>query len=123
MNLFGKLLEEKKICCLYCTDHVLYLTCKQCYDRDSFWDVDTSTVQKAINIVSHFQSSTQATAKLLQAQSMIDEYKNRVDVTLLTDYVTRWWSTFRMVVRILYLCKALSLLEVNNNIPESKLLN
>ena len=120
MNAFGKLLEEKKILHLYCTDHVLHLTCKRCYERASFGDVETSAVQKATNVVSHFQSSTQATAKLLQAQSMIDEYNSNVAVTLLTDCVTRWWSTFRMVARILYLRLALSLLEVNNDIPETK---
>ena len=120
MNAFGKLLEEKKILHLYCTDHVLHLTCKRCYERASFGDVETSAVQKATNVVSHFQSSTQATAKLLQAQSMIDDYNSNVPVTLLTDCVTRWWSTFRMVARILYLRLALSLLEVNNDIPETK---
>ena len=120
MNAVGKLHEEKKIVHLYCTDHVLHLTCKCCYERASFGDVATSAVQKTTNVVSHFQSSTQATAKLLQAQSMIDDYNSNAPITLLTDCVTRWWSTFRMVARILYLRLALSLLEVNNDIPETK---
>ena len=94
----------------------MHLTCKRCYERASFGDFETSAVQKATNVVSHFQSSTQATGKLLQAQSMIDDYNSNVPVTLLTDCGTRWWSTFRMVARILYLCMALSLLELNNDI-------
>ena len=67
MNSFGKLLEEKKILHLYCTDHILHLTCKRCYERVKYRDVDPSAVQKTNNSVSHFQCSTQATAKLLQA--------------------------------------------------------
>lgn len=123
MNAFGRLLEEKKILHLYCTDHVLQLTCKKTFLRSSFGNVEVSPVQKAADIVSHFQSSSQATEKLLRAQSFPEEYINKTPVGLFTDCKTRWWSTFRMCERILYLRSALHILEGSNDIPVYKRLS
>jgi hypothetical protein len=123
MNAFGQLLEEKKILHLYCTDHVLQLTCKKTFLRESFGNVDVSPIQKATNVVSHFQSSTQATEKLHLAQNISDEYTNKRAVGLFTDCKTRWWSTYKMCERILYLKSALRVLEGSNDIPVEKRLN
>jgi hypothetical protein len=123
MNAFGQLLEEKKIIHLYCTDHVLQLTCRKTFLRESFGNVDVSPIQKATNIVSHFQSSTQATEKLHLAQNISDEYTNKRAVGLFTDCKTRWWSTYKMCERILYLKSALRVLEGSNDIPVEKRLN
>ena len=50
MNALGKLLEGGNILNLYCTDHVLHLTCKRCYELQSFGDAEISVAQKATNI-------------------------------------------------------------------------
>ena len=123
MNTFGRLLEDKKILHLYCTDHLLQLTCKKTFDLSSFGDVAISPVQKATDIVSHFQSSTQATEKLIKAQSIPEEYSNKIAVRLFTDCKTRWWSTYKMCERILYLKSALHVLEASDDIPLNKRLS
>lgn len=123
MNAFGRLLEEKKILHLYCTDHVLQLTCKKTFLRSSFGNVEVSPIQKATDIVSHFQSSSQATEKLLRAQSFPEEYSGKNPVGLFTDCKTRWWSTYKMCERILYLKSALHILEASNDIPVNKRLS
>ena len=113
---------KKKIMHLYCTDHVLHLTCKRCYERESFGDSnEISPIQKATNVVSHFQSSTQATEQLKKVQTIHDTYKGKVAVVLLTDCVTRWWSTFQMIDRVIYLKNVLNILEYQ--IPAPKRLN
>jgi hypothetical protein len=117
MNDFGRLLEEKRILHLYCTDHVLQLTCKDTFLQSRIGNVNVSPIQKATDIVSHFQSSSQATEKLLRAQSIPEEYSNKNPVGLFTGCKTRWWSTYKMSERILYLKSALHVLEGSNNIP------
>ena len=52
-------------------------------------------------MIGYFEHSTQATAKLLNAQATSDspEYKGKKPRKLLQDVVTRWWSTFRALRR------------------------
>ena len=123
MNLFGQLLESKQIMHLYCTDHLIHLTCKKAYSKDSYGDVDVSIVKKVTNIVSHFNSSSQALEKLkdIQANNIYREYTT-VPVGVLTDVVTRWWATYRMCHRILYLKTALTHLPFDA-LPEDKRLS
>lgn len=68
-----------------------------------------SAVKKANNIVSHFNSSPQAEAKLIavQREGTHKEYVRKQPVGVLTDVVTRWWSTLRMCERIIYLRTAM----------------
>jgi hypothetical protein len=89
----------------------------------SFGNVEISPIQKATDIVSHFQSSSQATEKLIRAQSLPEEYSGKNPVGLFTDCKTRWWSTYKMCERILYLKSALHILEASNDIPVNKRLS
>ena len=115
MNSFGQLLEDMGIEHVYCTDHVLQLTCKQCYDSvvETFGPGSVS-VTKARAIVTFFNSSTQATEKLKKKQKQIadsdDDSSTSVPLGVVTDVVTRWWSTFAMIERLLKLKAAIDIL-------------
>ena len=58
-------------------------------------------------MIRYFEHSTQATAKLLNAQATSDspDYKGQMPRKLLQDVVTRWWSTFRSLRRARFLCR------------------
>jgi hAT family dimerisation domain. len=107
MNSFGKKLENHGICHVYCTDHVLQLTCKLCYSQSTF-GAYAESVEKARNVVNHFGKSTQAVEHLKKKQKLLEHtYENKVPVTVVKDVVTRWWSTYSMIERLLYLRPAI----------------
>jgi hypothetical protein len=114
MNTFGKKLEEMGVCHVYCTDHVLQLTCKQLYYEkkaqmeEALGVAYATSVTKARAIVSHFNQSTQALGKLKNAQSVLKPGCSPLG--LVTDVVTYWWSTHDMVQRLTQLQPSLATL-------------
>lgn len=120
MNKFGQELEGMGICHVYCTDHVLQLTCKLLYEKKK-GDLEevlgpdyARSVTKARAIVSFFNQSTQALEKLKKAQSTLNPGCTPLGVV--TDVVTRWWSTHDMVQRLIELKASVNLLHVQNQL-------
>ena len=117
MNLFGLMLEEQGIHHPYCSDHVFHLTCKKLCNDETFEEggllninSPSACVKMARKLVMFFNKSTQAMAKLKLAQQLLSSGHNNnnsdssvVSVSLLQDVVTRWWSTHRMIKRLLEL--------------------
>jgi hypothetical protein len=64
------------------------------------------------SLIGFFESSTQATQKLLkwQKESLLPEYKDKTPVKFLQDVPTRWWSSERSIDRALQLRKAVGCL-------------
>jgi hypothetical protein len=62
-------------------------------------------------LVGHFNGSSQANALLLSAQ-----VRNTVWLTVMQDVVTRWWSTYKMVERLLILRPYFTLLVAESNL-------
>jgi hypothetical protein len=150
MNKFGKLLESLQIHHIYCSDHVLQLTARQAYsDRTYSHDLDIgdddeegnnndildadgdfvllegleiSTMQKARDLVEHFSRSHLSTENLKNQQKSMDMYKDKTALTVLVDVVTRWWSTYRMIDRLLHLKPAFSAMQADGKLLESKCL-
>ena len=71
-------------------------------------------MRKLRAMIGHFEHSTQATAKLLSAQSASDSpaFKDKAPRKLLQDVVTRWWSTFRALRRARILSRIIQSLVV-----------
>ena len=129
MNKFGVLLEDRGVSHLYCTDHVLQLTAKLCYEKKNKNNVGLSDVigqtftialTKARKIVSFINKSSQAKTKLLKIQIVFDP--NRVAVTVITDVVTRWWSTFLMLQRLLRLRQGITMMGTEGDLGDCALL-
>ena len=64
-------------------------------------------MKSARALVGHFNSSSQASAELLDIQDRTNPLK------ILQDVATRWWSTFGMISRLLELKDSFSLVERN----------
>ena len=109
MNQFGMELEGAGISHIYCTDHVLQLTAKLVYSDESLNQEGAQAVKKARGIVTFINKSTQANEKLKQKQTVIDGYDGRPK-TVVTDVVTRWWSTHAMIERLLELRPAIDMM-------------
>lgn len=119
MNSFGIMLEGKGIHHIYCTDHVLQLTCRMCYDdpADAFGEAFADSVDKARKIVKFFSQSTQAAAKLKQKQIEHHGAGYRAK-GVVTDVVTRWWSTYAMFQRLLLLRPFINAMALNNELKD-----
>ena len=85
--------------------------------------VEISAVQKATNVVSYFNKSTQAIKKIKQAQNSLQVYTGKIPVKPLTDVVTRWCSTYQMCERLLYLKQALGSMSGGGDLPMQPLLS
>jgi hypothetical protein len=94
--------EDGKMKWLGCIHHLLQLVFKKAY---SDLPQSEGTLRACRNLVNFFNSSPQATKKLLSKQ-----VEGRT-VKLIQDVPTRWWSTYSMVDRLLRLKLYLSLLE------------
>jgi hypothetical protein len=133
MDRFGKLLEKLGIQHIYCTNHVLNLTAKKAYedssqdsgvlDDEEYLVEDSKTIKKARALVKLFSKSTQKKDELLSKQKTMDTYKKKKAVKVIVDVITRWWSTFRTVDRLLYLKPAFASLEADNLLDEEVALN
>jgi hypothetical protein len=141
MSKFGRRLEEMGVSHIFCADHVLQLTAKKAY-LDSWFNAGTNgvtlndaemldleevhdldTMKKARRLVEHFSKSTQQLEKLLKQQKNMDTYHGKQAVGMVVDVVTRWWSTYSMCERLIYLQPALAAMAVDNKLPDSILLN
>ena len=76
MNKFGTLLEESNIWHLYCTDHIIHLSCSLLYKktngRGSIADAVPECIIKARKLVMHYKKSTQAATKLKDVQKFLN---------------------------------------------------
>jgi len=91
----------------YCAAHVLELTTKKAFNING-----ADTMAHARALVGHFKGSSQDTAILKQLQ-IADV---GVPVGVIPDVVTRWWSTFRMVQRLLRLRAKFTLMQTDHNL-------
>jgi hypothetical protein len=105
MNAFGVRLQGMDLIHLYCTDHVLQLTAREVYEKDTFGEGFAIAVKKARDITNYLHNSSQAAAKLKEKQRDLAYYKDlgKEPVKALQDVCTRWWSTYDMIERLLYL--------------------
>lgn len=65
------------------------------------------------SLIELFTKSIQNVNELKRVQSYLNVYSDRRAVTVLQDDKTRWWSTFRMLKRLLHLRTALTVMSVN----------
>ena len=133
MNLFGQLLEDLNIPHIYCTDHVLQCTAKIAFPDTAFNrftnNSDTNQIEngndkfhlmkKCRDLVKLFTKSTQKQELLLLQQQKMDVYKKRTPLKCVQDVVTRWWSTYSMLDRLIYLKPAIEGLKADNQIPNN----
>jgi hypothetical protein len=132
MNGMGKILERGNVPHLYCTDHLLQLTAKLAYDDKNFDEEDAGnnfdldpcavTMGKARSLINHIAKSNQATEKLLNAQKHMNSYVGKAPVKVVVDVVTRWWSTWSAIDRLLYLRPAIQHLLADNQLPQKFML-
>ena len=85
----------------YCIDHILELTTKLVFKMECCYEL----LNACRGFVGHFKSSTQANAKLINAQNLHPHPNPKFAkaVTVIQDVVTRWWSTFNMLERLIRL--------------------
>jgi hypothetical protein len=147
MNKFGmKLSEDKGVHHIYCTDHVIQLTAHLGYQDKRYKDDDTEqlgadengwlqledpasfqidnfdTLTKARELVNFFSRSTNATNRLKFVQANDPACQelygdNYTPLKVVTDVVTRWWSTYSMIDRLLWLKVPISIMIVSNQCP------
>ena len=79
-------------------------------------------MKKCRKLVELFSSSTQKMEKLLNVQKSMDRYNGKIPVKVIVDVVTRWWSTYSMLDRLVYLRPALNALIADNTIPEDNVI-
>jgi hypothetical protein len=119
MNKFGEKLEGMGVSHIYCTDHVLQLTCKKLYEKKAELDQllgndFADSVTKARALVTFFNQSTQALEKLKKAQLALKPTNTPLGVV--TDVVTRWWSTHDMIQCLIVLKDSVTMLQIQNEI-------
>ena len=76
-------------------------------------------MNKVKELVKYFHASPKNTDELCKAQQSLKEIycvDGKRPVRVILDVVTRWWSTYDCLERILYLKRALSYLELNGKI-------
>ncbi|CAB9520830.1 zinc finger, BED-type containing 1 [Seminavis robusta] len=122
MNSLGMKWERNQnIAHVYCTDHVLQLTCKLCYNDktkkavDAFGEEFVGCVNKARAIVKFVNNSSQALEKLKKHQAQSDSCEGPPK-GLIDDVVTRWWATYAMIVRLLELKPAIQTMFIYNEL-------
>ena len=149
MNRFGQLLEEKNnVDHSYCTDHSVNSTAIIAYDHKlyansreknekeqtiqltggSVFNVGKGLLGKIRKLVHFISASPQANGELKKAQSeladlnndyQVPKYKDVKAKTVIQDVVTRWWSTYDMVERIVYLREAIEKMDRDGNLKAS----
>ena len=118
MNKVGTFMEEKGIAHVCCTDHNLQLTCKLLCSDETFDGQGWESIKKARNVVSFINKSTQANEKLKQKQAAQDNFDGRPK-TVVTDVVTRWWSTHAMIERLLQLRPAIDMMAREGHLKDT----
>ena len=121
MNAFGKVLESKGVAHIYCTAHNLHLLTKKAYD-DSNLPGAQEPMKAARKLVEFFNKSSQPQANLLTIQEML--FANKPILKPIQDVVTRWWSTYSMIERLLgRLHEAMAALKKSKNHMDFEPLN
>jgi hypothetical protein len=77
---------------------------------------------KAQSLVEFFSRSNQALASLKQQQTSMQSYNGKIAIGVVVNVVTRWWSTFSMCERLVYLKQALRAMALDDQIPAQKVL-
>jgi hypothetical protein len=108
MNATGEILGKPHH---YCCDHVLELVTKVINDLPEF-DVLLAKARKIVGSIKHSSSLNE---QLLELQRFAKENA----VSVIQDIVTRWWSTFNMVQRLMRLRFHLEYLGNQNQIKNS----
>ena len=98
--MFGKRLAEHGVTHLYCIDHNLHLNAKIAFEDSNLPDSENA-MKAARSQVQFFNSSTQALDKLCNMQQTTREGEKPLKV--IQDVQTRWWSTWKMLHRLLVL--------------------
>lgn len=139
MNKFGMMLELLKVPHMYCTDHQLQLTAKKAYKDEMYRGIaglnnnnadvlevgvgDLETMKKTRALVEYFSRSNQKLADLKNQQEIMPNVYLRAPVGVIVDVVTRWWSTYAMCDRLLYLKPALLSMVINETLSEARALS
>tara|TARA_B100001971_G_C18254052_1_gene580539 strand:- start:1144 stop:2400 length:1257 start_codon:yes stop_codon:yes gene_type:complete len=92
-----------------CIDHLIELITGEAYTNN-----DGATT-RARALVGHYKSSSSATALLQEQQRVLNP--SVVPKCVIQDVATRWWSTYAMVERLLYLKDAIMVLHVTKRVP------
>jgi hypothetical protein len=94
-----------------CFDHLLELVTGAMFKSKSVVGV----LKRCRQLVGHFSGSTQALEMLTAMQKTLNE--SCIPVTPDTDVMTRWWSTFLMLSKLLRLKPAIFALTASSKIP------
>jgi hypothetical protein len=71
-------------------------------------------MEKTRALVKLYSKSTQKKDELIAKQKSMDTYKKKTVVKVIVDVITRWWSTYQTVDRLLYLKPAFQSLVLDN---------
>ena len=118
MNTFGRRLAENGVVHLYCIDHNLHLTSKLAFDDSNLPDAENA-MKAARSQIEFFNSSTQAMEKLLNMQKTTRS--GQKSLKLIQDVKTRWWSTWKMVQRLVQLTPSIDALIYGNQVKATAL--
>jgi hypothetical protein len=118
MNTFGRRLAEHGITHLYCIDHNLHLNAKIAFD-DTNLPGSENAMKAARSQVQFFNASTQALDKLMNMQQTTRHGEK--SLKLLQDVQTRWWSTWKMLNRLLILTPTIEALIASGQVSTSSL--
>jgi len=98
MNSMGRMLEGRdNVPWIGCLDHLINLVTSIAFDYPSTKD----TMISARKLVGTFTGSTQNSDKLKEAQQILRH--GQVALVPIQDVITRWWSTYRSIERLLTL--------------------
>jgi hypothetical protein len=100
MNTFGQHLRSLGVIHLYCVDHNLHLCAKLAFDDNNI-PGSAQVMKTARSLCEYFDKSSQASDKLKAQQVAMDP--DKCPLKLIQDVITRWWSTHRMIERLLLL--------------------
>ena len=121
MNLFGKLLVQESLQRgggLFwngCVAHILELTTGIAF---SDTPLSQETMKKCRALVGFFNGSSNATAALLLIQTSL----NIRALQVIADVATRWWSTWMMCQRLIYLRPYMNIMVTNGHLSATTML-
>mmetsp|Transcript_12832 Transcript_12832/g.25980 ORF Transcript_12832/g.25980 Transcript_12832/m.25980 type:complete len:754 (-) Transcript_12832:39-2300(-) len=118
MNTFGRRLAQHGVNHLYCMAHNLQLTVKYAFDDKNIPDSENA-MKSARSQVDFFNSSTQALEKLINMQKTTRQGARALKP--IQDVRTRWWSTHKMVDRLLLLTPSIDALVASGQVKVSAL--
>jgi hypothetical protein len=96
MNALGRILEERdEVQWIGCLDHVINLVTSIAFDFNSI----NATMKNARKLIGTFTGSSQNLEKLIAAQQAIRH--NDIAKVPIQDVVTRWWSTYKTIERLI----------------------